>query len=376
MLKEIVDVILTSHRTIGEGVLFCNDLVIDEKVTKCIEFLDDKGIIENDDFENKPGNTINLELSLPRLNGVGYYQDKSSFLIKNKYEYPAELFYIADLDRFSDELDVIFYSRYRSVVDLINSIKLISRHSYTDIDIDYSLIFRDDKSLIVSLIYTINQIQNLSKNDMDGIASVVTVYNEADSEKKFLFINELIDFLAPVSESLRFKVLLENISEFVDKCNSAYQYYLRDFSYNKLRLELDSKVLEFTQKIQAVINDSQTKLVAIPTAFILVFAAFDFNDLVSVKDGVAIASLFIFAIIIQIFLANQYSSLNFTKANISAYKDTFTNHLIKIEDKFLLIDIELDKQRKRLCAVAFLLWSIPISLLLIWLGMILTYKIK
>jgi hypothetical protein len=158
MLKEIVDVILTSHRTIGEGVLFCNDLVIDEKVTKCIEFLDDKGIIENDDFENKPGNTINLELSLPRLNGVGYYQDKSSFLIKNKYEYPAELFYIADLDRFSDELDVIFYSRYRSVVDLINSIKLISRHSYTDIDIDYSLIFRDDKSLIVSLIYTISVI--------------------------------------------------------------------------------------------------------------------------------------------------------------------------------------------------------------------------
>lgn len=371
MLKEIVNIILSSQRSIREGALFCENIIVDKKTKDCIEFLAEKNIVENTDYENEIGETVNLELSLARLNGIGYYLDTNSLILKNKYYYPSKLFYVADLQKFSDELHVIFYNNYLAVLGLMNSIRVISKHTYTDVDVKSSIIFREDKSLIIPLIYTDEEIYKLSQNDFDCIKIVMDVFNDSNSEKKILFINEIIDFLTPVSESLRFKTLLEDISEYTDKCHNSYQYYLRDFSYNKMKLELDSKALDFTQKVQAVINDSQTKLIAIPTAFVLVFSAFDFNDLKSVKDIISIISLFIFAIIIQIFLANQNSSLNFTKANILSYKETFSNNNIeKFNDRFKLVNIELEKQRNRLNFVAIVLWLIPLSLLVIWLFMI------
>ncbi|WDF54343.1 hypothetical protein [Mucilaginibacter sp. KACC 22063] len=238
------------------------------------------------------------------------------------------------------------------------------------------MITSDDKALLLPLTYGVPQLNELTSKDVGQLVSIISVFEDAGTEKKLLFINELISYLTPMSESVRFDTLLRTISDFTDKCHDAYQYYLRDFSYNKLKIELDSKALEFTQKIQGVINDSQTKLVTIPTAFVLVFAAFDFKDLNSVKNFIAIISLFIFALLIQIFLNNQYSSLNFTAANIDSYKETFSkSNILKFAEKFTLVDNELQKQKSRLCLITWLLWLIPSSLLLLWIFLSMSHSV-
>lgn len=367
MLRCLVDVVLNSNGQIKEGALFCDGITIDAEIEKCINFLEQNSIIENSDYENKQGEVVNLELSLARLNSIGYYQSVEVLVLKNKYTYPDKLFYVGDLSQFSDEQNTEFYTRYKAVLSLIDAVKLVSKHTYTDVDEDNALIFRDDRSVIIPFIYRSKQVSDLSISDIEHITSLVSTLEDSNSEKKLLFINELIDFLIPVTENLRFKFLLSNIETYAEKCSNAYQYYLRDFSYNKLKIELDSKALEFTQKIQTVINDSQTKLIAIPTAFILVFTAFDFKELDSVKNIIAIVSLFIFAIIIQLFLNNQNSSLNFTEDNINSYKETFSkNNIEKFSERFSLVDKELSKQKRRLLIVTVLLWTIPASLLVIW----------
>jgi hypothetical protein len=114
--------------------------------------------------------------------------------------------------------------------------------------------------------------------------------------------------------------------------------------------------------------------VTIPTAFVLVFAAFDYADLTSVKNIISIISLFIFAVLIQVFLNNQYSSLNFTAANVAAYKETFTqSNIDKFTEKFALVDDELEKQRGRLCLITWLLWAIPVGLLLTWIVLLINH---
>jgi len=367
MLKRVVELFQKSSSVLKDGTLFLDSILIDTETKECVEFLDNKNIIENSDFENELGENIKLELSLARLNGIGYYQKTDSLILKNRYNYPQLLFYVAELNKFSDERAVNFYIAYEAVIDFIDSIKLISKHSYTDVDVDYALVISDDKALLLPFTYGISQIDGLSSIDINHITSIINIFKDSNTEKRLLFINELIEYLSPVSESVRLNTLLRTISDFTDKCNNAYQYYLRDFSYNKLKIELDSKALEFTQKIQAVINDSQTKLVTIPTAFVLVFAAFDYNDLNSVKNFVSIISLFIFAVLIQIFLNNQYSSLNFTAANVDSYKETFSqNNIEKFTEKFSLVDDELRKQRIRLLWITWLLWSVPSGLLLTW----------
>ncbi|MGF7079605.1 hypothetical protein [Mucilaginibacter sp. UYCu711] len=369
MLKDVVHIILSAnnyHET--DGTLFCHGVPVDDETSTAIQFLEVKDIIENTDYENRVGATIKLELSIARLNGIGYYQNADSLILKNKYNYPATLFYVAGVDRFSDEPDVKFYSKYKIIIDFINAIKTISRHNYTDVDMDYALIFRDDKALLLPFTYGSNQVEHISAGGLKGLQAIIDVFSDSGTEKQLLFINEMIDYLSPAAEVVRFTTLLRNVSDFVDKCNNAYQYYLRDFSYNKLKIELDSKALEFTQKIQSVINDSQNKLVTIPTAFVLVFATFDFKDPDSIKNIVSIISLFIFAVLIQIFLNNQFSSLNFTEANISAYKETFSqSNIEKFKEKFALVDNELSKQKNRLILVIGILWLIPIVLLILWL---------
>jgi hypothetical protein len=368
MFRNIVNLILDAETRIIDGTLFCSGIVVDHQTTACIAYLEAKDIIENADYENRPGLTINLELSLARLSSIGYFQDFDSLIVKNKYKFPDILFYVAEINRYSDEQGVDFYSNFQIVIDFINAIKTISKHSYVDVDIENALIFRDDKAVLLPFTFGAGQVKDISLADAKELQAMTDVFSGSSTEKRLLFINEIIEYLSPVSEGVRFTTLLRTISTFVNNCNNAYQYYLRDYSYNKLKIELDSKALEFTQKIQAVINDSQNKLVTIPTAFVLVFATFEFKDPNAVKNIVAIISLFIFAVLIQIFLNNQFSSLNFTAANISAYKDTFSqNNIEKIKEKFILVDKELSKQKNRLMIVAWILWLIPISLLIIWL---------
>ena len=120
--------------------------------------------------------------------------------------------------------------------------------------------------------------------------------------------------------------------------------------------------------LQSVINESQTKLIAIPTVFVLAFISFDYSDLLSTKNVFTIISLFIFAILIQLFLNNQFSTLRFINENITSYKETFKrNDIDRISSKFSLVDKEREKQKKRLFLIDAILWLIPISLLCTWL---------
>lgn len=108
------------------------------------------------------------------------------------------------------------------------------------------------KSLFLSFEFDTNTVLSIKESELEFINNISNIFFDPISEKKLLFVNELINFLAIENdESQRFIYLLLNISDFYEKCTNAYQYYLRDFSYNKLKLELDSKALEFAQKIQS-----------------------------------------------------------------------------------------------------------------------------
>ena len=80
MLREIVQLITKAQTSAADGTLFCDGLLIDDESKKCIEFLEEQAIIENTNYENKLGQTISLELSLPKLNTVGYYHQKADLI--------------------------------------------------------------------------------------------------------------------------------------------------------------------------------------------------------------------------------------------------------------------------------------------------------
>lgn len=358
--NKIISILGTNFK-IEDSTVSCEHIVTDLNI---IKELNKKDFIESylmiDELEI--GKKINFDFSILRLNNIGIYCDIDSFINNNRYEIPNEECYIINQREFASKND--FYPEYIGTITLQNSLSSISKHEYFDIDEKQLIIFSEEKGILIPILY---DIQDFDKSQVPAINTLSEVLKSSNSaDKRAIYINEIIEFLLPIEGQLRFGYLLKNVSTLIEKSQSAYNFYLRDFSYNKLKIEIDSKALEFSQKLQSVINDAQTKLIAIPTAFILVLSAFNYDNINDYKNYISVIGLFIFSCLIQMFLNNQKSTLNFIEKNIQSYIQSFSsNTTIKISEIFTSVDIELTKQKKRLFWTNIILWLLPLMAILL-----------
>lgn len=331
---------------------------------QCItEFRRNGSIVYFSDLKNNE--IISIEFSLLHLKSIGYYENFVTFLHKNKYSIPNSTFYIREIDCFSTDSNHTI-NTYKTIITLIDAIKKNAKHCYTEVNIDYSVIFREDKALFLPFLYDYTDIKNIKNEGIEKIKSISLAFEcDCTNNKKLLYINELIEYLSKEDENTRFEYLLAHISEFAERANNAYQYYIRNFSYNKLKTELDNAALEYSKKIQSVINEAQTKLIAIPTAFTIATASIDFEKIVSAKNIGIIISLFIFAILIELFIRNQKSALRFIQQNIDVYKNTFKSMNEIVKNSFEIADKEWKKQNNRICVIRWITWVVPFIIFII-----------
>lgn len=360
MLKKIVEILnISLSIEIERSTLFCQYTVAD---IPFLQNLYDSDYIENTNLDDLIiGNSTILEFSIPMLGRLGFYETKKTYLNKNFYEIPQQDCYIYEIKKFVSE-DLIFANSHKTTVDLINSITSIAKITYNEAEVKNSLIIKEDKSLLLPFQYDQNDINSLNETKIESINHFIRlINNQTFEDKKNVYINFLIEFLTSKDEDKRFSFLLINFSDYNEKAQSTYNFYLRNFSYNKLKVELDSKTLEFNQKLQSVINDSQTKLIAIPTALVLVLSTLDYDNINSIKNYLSVVGLIIFGGFIQLFINNQKSMLNFISENIDHYKQTFNgNKIIEIEKSFEKVEKEKTKQQNRLLMIQLLLWLTPI----------------
>ena len=89
------------------------------------------------------------------------------------------------------------------------------------------------------------------------------------------------------------------------------------------------------------------------------------NILLDFKNIAIIIGTLVFAILIQLFISNQLSSLEFIKDSINEYKKLYdTNKIPYINDKFKKIDKVCQQQHNRIILANSLLWATPIILIL------------
>ena len=358
MLEEIIKIASISNTRVEGSTLFCPYHLVDLALFQ--SFIDDD-IIEN--LMTNPakiGDNIELEFSLLKLQKLGFYNDTKSFIKKYRYEIPSTSIYINELNQYLK--DSAFYSNYNSIVNLIIELQNIAKHTYDVAEIKNVIIVREDKSLYMTLQYESDVVTSLDDKTCSQINNFIEVLKDSNFlDKKNIYLNEFIDFCNLTEDENRFLLLLKNFEVYINKSISTYNFYLRNFSYNKLKLEIDSKAIDFNQKLQAVINDSQTKLIAIPTAFVLVLSSIDYEKIDSPKNIVATGGLFIFSTLLQLFVNNQKSAIKFIEENIDHYKSTFKNQArTEVEKAFNNVNSEKNKQFDRLILIEVLLWFIPI----------------
>ena len=370
MLNKVIKIISESNPRIEGSTVLCNHVVDDILL---IDSISDLNYIENI-ITVKPqlGDSIPLEFSLSKLKSLGFFSNKDFFIKEYLYSVLHKEIYFYDSKKYLTDLP--FYLSFQTIIHLLQKLKDESKHIYNEEEIINLILFREEKSLFIKLIYSHDDVDTLNDSTINKIDLFIEILSDANfTDKKNIFLNELVEFLNGNEDEVKFSYLINNFDSYFDKSIATYNYYLRNFSYNKLKIELDSKALEFGQKLQTVINDSQTKLIAIPAAFILVLSNLDYDKGDSLKNIISFLGLIIFSILLQLFLNNQKSILKFIDENIVRYKSTFKNQdQNNVEQAFGNVDREKTKQIKRIKVIEILLWLIPILTLCVIL-FLLTY---
>jgi hypothetical protein len=328
------------------------------------------------------GSAIDLELVQHTLQGFGYYHDFQSFINANEYQSPQE-FYIRILNFEYPSTNIDTKVRgYFAAINLIESLSPLTLFQSDD-TVTTIYLMQDKYAVALPLIYGESLFSGKQPN-LDKISQFVSELS-GHSERRKIYTKELIDFLNIEPESdLRFIYLFLNFDSFYQKCEAAYAFFLSDFSYNKLKLELESAILDYSKNIRTIINDAQTKLIAIPAAFLVASSQLNLEKSISLKNILIVFSSFVFSTLIEVFIRNQESAVKIFKDNIITYKTSFKlkNHTTDLKESqtlqtiitasFQAIDDELKNQEKRISLIRYINWGMSVFLVIVIIGLLIT----
>ena len=383
-LNDLIS-LLCNHITEIKSDAVIVEITINEESQKQIKQFYDDDLIESikdssdnlisvDNLSNS-SQPVCVEFVTAELKTKGFYITFADFVVDNRFEL-NDNFYIQELNYNSESSgNQEKIEKYKILLELIQ--KLIIKSKFVkDEDVKTLFLFQENKFIELPIDNGIVYEDFLQSENISLVEEYVKSIDEY-KEKRSIFLQELIDFLFP-ERSNRFQYLLSNFKEFFERCNTSFEFYLSNFSYNKVKIEIDNSVFEHSKNIRNIINDAQSKLIAIPAAFVLAATQIDFSNVISIKNIIIIASSFIFSYIISIFIQNQKNALNIVSENVENYKKSFfqtkeddmpqakglpsISKLLK--DSYKKIESELINQKAKLGILQFIGWAISVMLVI------------
>jgi hypothetical protein len=227
-------------------------------------------------------------------NGEGKYLDK----IKNYFiatQLASALMSIAD---------------YQGGIGSAKTIIFLGREKL-EISIDYTV---SDLSFIIYHLSFI--IYHLSFSiDLSEFTSTY-LDSEIHREQKKTIIKTVLFEMFSGRENIPFSSLLIQFDDFMRKIHASYQLYVAEFSFEKVKEQIEKEKLEATMKLNKVFSDIQNQLLAVPAALILAGGQMvqdnDWNSKnISLWLGVVILSMFM-----TMLIRNQRNTLQAVKKEI------------------------------------------------------------
>lgn len=197
---------------------------------------------------------------------------------------------------------------------------------------------------------------------LPGLAEFGVTYFEADhhrEEKRNIVRTALLEVCRGLPV-VRLAELLPKFGDLVDRVKASYTLYTADFSFEKLRSEVDSKNVEDMLRLNKTLADIQNQLLALPAALLIAGA--------SVKPDSMAANLTIwfgvtvFAWVMQKLIANQQHSVWVIKQEVQLRIDKVdaqpADISIRIRPLFDDLQARLERQRKVLEKVRRAVWVV------------------
>lgn len=254
-----------------------------------------------------------LEFSTPH----NFFQSLDALLLAAERRiHPPARFYLADL-RYShpaaaDVETPIAVVRYQEAARLFRALQGIADHE-TRVGNSSSLIFLQQQKLEITAGYQVADLADLphlEEFESDFIESTTHKQQKATILRSVLF--ELFGSQAKTS----FASVLANFKQLVDLVVSSYQLYVSEFSFQKVKAEIEKEKLEFTTKLNKVFADIQNQLLAVPAALILIGGQMENGGAWSIKNLLIWSGAMVFALLMNLLISNQRHTLRAIKLEI------------------------------------------------------------
>jgi hypothetical protein len=307
------------------------------------------------------GQEIQIKLYPLHLRNEKYYENLEDLIKAAGQCYPSSRFYVHavnfDSENSVSKPDIIL--NYQAVTQLISFLRKIS-----DYQKEHELVFFQAKQLVIFTDYSIADFGQL-----DNVSALIAHITESadQQERKIIFTNELIATLSKISEVRnRFKYLLKHFDDLFFNYKRSHNLYLDRYSYQKFKSEIDQEIIEYSKKLQAVINDVQGKLVAIPAAFFLIISQFDLTGNKFYLNFSLALSALVFSFLLDVLLRNQFSALDFISDDIQRFESSVDEKKISVlGDDFTVtfnkINKLYNKQKTYLKLIRYIIWMTSIG---------------
>lgn len=323
--------------------------------------LDDSGLsLVSEEPDNiQVGQTVELFVGEPRI-GLGLLvrnlqellettkasieERKNYFIIENK-------FFKEDLS-IPDEVQ-----RYRELLSFIQLLR--ESAAYLEAERE-ELIFIHDGKFSIPIRYSLDDLLIIDFSIIKKIEGSFTDDTHKD-QKHAILADTIIGLVKGTPPAERFHILLAHLPELLSKFIDGYNIFVSNFSYDKVRSELEAFRVEYTAKIHKVFTDIQNQMLSIPVATVVVAtqmkSAQTLGDQLIINTAVLVGC-WIFVLLVCLLVLNQKHTLDVLHQEIERQKDLIAEK--PIPEK--LFDDIIKKLKTRLSTQRITLWVIGVVL--------------
>lgn len=334
----------------GEAELRVESPEVAQAVTVALDEsnVDDSGLSLLHGDLSKPllGQTLRIAVGPPR-GGLGLFFSSLSALLKlprARVAEPRDYFLEGAGSQASQDL----LARYRAVLILVG----LMAESAAYLDREHAqLVFVKDGKFVVPVDYTDTDLRLLNTAAIERLRDAFA--QDLHREQKLAILGEEIVTMAQTEPlQQRFRALLSNLDKLSDRFFAGYRLFASNFSYQKIRSELEEARLEYTGKIHKTLTDIQSQLLTIPVATVIV--ATQLKRTASIDDvfwanSAVLLGAFVFAGLLFLMIRNQTKTVSVVAGEVDRQRTKLrTEHpdaTTTFDDVFASLDARIRDQR-------------------------------
>ena len=297
---------LVDREPVGERA--CQGILPDKyNYTDTIESLENMELLVNSSREARV-----IELKFPST----FFINLDSLLkgASRRMKVPTE-FYIADEEfRYSTELEELpkKVKSYLAITSLFQLLEEVSDFNQK-LGSDSKLIFIAENKLTLTSMYTIDDLNDLP--DLNSFESDFVLSSIHKQQKHTIIKTVLLEFFKG-ERTISFSNLVGAFPLIFERIVHSYQIYVSEFSFKKVKDEVEKDKLKYVAQINGVLASIQNQILSVPVALVLVASQMEKAPDWKGKNLVIWLGSLVFTIFLVLLIQNQRHTLKAIKGEI------------------------------------------------------------